>query len=72
MLQPTIHLCYTGTMKTRRHNLYIPLELYEKLQYLADKDMRSFNMECIFLLGQMVEQRRDDLQDFRQEKIDNE
>lgn len=55
-------------METRRHNLYLPQELYEKLQFLADKDLRTFNKECVFLLGQMVEQRRDDLQDFYQEK----
>lgn len=54
-------------METKRHNLYLPLELYEKLQFLADKDLRTFNKECVFLLGQIVEQRRDDLLDFYQE-----
>lgn len=55
-------------METRRHNLYLPQELYEKLQFLADKDLRTFNKECVFLLGQMVEQRREDLQEYYQEK----
>lgn len=55
-------------METRRHNLYIPQELYEKIQYLADKDLRTFNKECVFLLGQIVEQRREDLQEYYQEK----
>ena len=70
LLQSTIHLCYTSTMETTRHNLYIPVELYEKIQYLAGKDLRSFNRECLFLLGQIVEQRRDDLVDFQQENKD--
>lgn len=55
-------------METKRHNLYIPQELYDKLQFLADKDLRTFNKECVFLLGQMVEQRREDLQEYYQEK----
>lgn len=55
-------------MKTKRHNLYIPQELYNKLQFLADKDLRTFNKECVFLLGQMVEQRRGDLQKYYQDK----
>jgi len=71
LLQSTIYLCYNGTMETVRHNLYIPQELYEKIQHLAGKDLRSFNRECLFLLGQIVEQRRDDLSDFQQEKKEN-
>lgn len=58
-----------------RLNLYFPpesQELYAKIKHLAKKDLRSMNMECIALLTQMMEQRRDDLQDFRQEKTDNE
>ena len=61
-------MCYNGTMETKRHNLYIPLELYEKLQFLASKDFRSFNQECVALLTQIVEKRRDDLGDIKQEK----
>lgn len=53
-------------MKTARHNLYIPQELYEKIQYLADKDLRSFNKQCVHLLAVQVEQRRGDLRDFQQ------
>lgn len=70
MLQSPVNLCYTSTMETKRHNLYIPQELYEKLQFLANKDLRTFNKECIFLLAQMVEQRRDDLRDFQRENND--
>lgn len=55
-------------METKRHNLYLPLELYEKLQFLADKDLRTFNKECVFLLAQVVEMHRDELIDFEQEK----
>lgn len=70
MLQPLYRVCYTGTMKTARHNLYIPLELYEKLKLLAEKDLRSLNKECIHFLTMQVEQRRDDLLDFKQENND--
>lgn len=72
LLQPCANLCYTVTMtESLRLNLYFPpesQELYEKIKYLAKKDLRSMNMECIALLTQMVEQRRDDLVDFEQEK----
>lgn len=64
-------MCYTSTMDTKRHNLYIPTKLYEKIEYLRQKDMRSFNKECIFLLVQAVEHRREDLEGFEeQEKKD--
>lgn len=55
-------------MKTKRHNLSIPIELYEKVEYLARKDMRSVNKECVFLLTQAVEMHRDELIDFEQEE----
>ena len=68
-----LSICATmALMETKRHNLYLPLELYEKLQFLADKDLRTFNKECVFLLTQIVEMHRDELIDFEQEKKEDE
>jgi len=52
-----------------RLNLYFPKEaklLYEKIAYLAKRNMRSMNMECIVLLTQIVEQLEPDLRDFKE------
>lgn len=54
-------------MQKKRHNLYFPPKLHEKIERLAAVDMRSFNSEVMVLLAQIVEQRREDLSEEKQE-----
>ena len=44
--------------KIKRHNLYLPLQLYAKIKYLAEKEMRSVHRQIVFMLSKQVEQER--------------
>lgn len=58
-------------MKKIRHNLYFPPKLHKQIEQLAELDMRTFNSEVMALLVQIIEQRRGDLPEEKQEKENN-
>jgi len=59
LLQSISILCYTSTMKEKRHNIYFPEEMHEAIKRLAKKECRSFNKQCLFLLKKVLEQEKE-------------
>lgn len=41
--------------KKKRHNLYLPKNLHNKIELVARSQMRSFNNQCIVFLMQALE-----------------